>query len=122
MNCDNRDMIEKRLKEVEEAIVRLTVAVDKMTEAYMTAVRHRVIPVQDGRPNAKKPRKPNRITKERIIEVAARYERVKSKKDFDILLSVFDIQTLADLEKKDYQAFYNQMLRELHIEFEHPGE
>ena len=115
-------MIEKRLKELEEAVVRLTVAVDKMSESYLTAVRHKVIPIQDGRPNAKKPRTPNRITMDRIIELAGRYERVKSQKDFDILLSVFDINKLADLEKKDYQAFYNQMLRELHISFEHPGE
>jgi hypothetical protein len=102
-------MLEQRLKAVEIAIIRLTVAVDKLTEAQYATLKRVTVPQQPG-----KPVKPKRVTRDRLIEQASRYQRVRGQEDFDILLHVFDIETLADLEQKDFQKFYNQMLRELH--------
>lgn len=109
-------MIEKRLKDLEIAVTRLNATMDRLIEAQYAAIRRVTVPA-----DVTKPIKPKRVTRERLIELAQRYENVKGIEDLDILLRVYDIERLVDLPKHEYEKFYNQMLRELHTEFENPG-
>lgn len=103
--------IEQRLHTLEVAVVRLNSTIDRLIELQYEALRRQKTVVT--RPHKKK-HGPQKLTRERLIELAARYERVKGEKDFDILLKVFDIERLLDLPKEDYEKFFKQMLTELH--------
>lgn len=112
--------IENRLKAVEIALVRLTDAITQNTEAHYATLRRVTVPTEDELlPRRRKPVKPKTINMQRLTELAERYERVKGQDDFNILLRVFNIETLAKLERKEYKKFYEQMLSELHVAIEH---
>jgi hypothetical protein len=108
--------IEQRLRALETAIIRLNVTFDRMIELQYSQIQQQRVVVPHGK-NLKK-HSPKKLTRDRVIAMAGRYERVKSEQDLDILLKVFEVERVVDLPKEDYARFYKQMLSELHTSIE----
>ena len=108
--------IEQRLHTLEIAVVLLNSTIDRLIELQYAQIQQQRVVVPTGK-NLKK-HSPKKLTRDRLIDMAGRYERVKGEADFDILLKVFDVERLVDLQKEDYARFYQQMLSELHVSLE----